>query len=53
MTGAIYLIAGIVIILAGMVLIGWQRRRVLGSVTLFVGLNLTLLGYALLRGMGE
>ncbi len=51
--GIIYLIAGCAIVASGIVLIGRQRRRVLGSLTLFVGFNVMLLGYALLRGMGE
>ncbi|HVL22517.1 MAG TPA: hypothetical protein VM450_00445 [Thermomicrobiales bacterium] len=50
--GVVYLLAGIGIVIAGMVQIGRNRRRVLGSLTIFVGLNLILLGYALLRGMG-
>lgn len=38
---------GIGIVLWGMVLIGRDRRRIIGSLTVFVGLNVALLGYTL------
>jgi uncharacterized membrane protein len=53
MISAIYLIAGLAVAAAGFVLIGRHRRRYLGSLTLFIGLNLILLSYALWQGIGE
>ena len=53
MIGVVYIVAGFAVVGAGMVLIGRQRRRMIGSLTLFVGFNLVLLGYALLRGLGD
>jgi uncharacterized membrane protein len=49
----IYLLVGIAVVASGIVLIGRNRRRFLGSLTIFVGLNVILLGYALIRGLGE
>jgi uncharacterized membrane protein len=49
----IYLLVGIGVVVAGIVLIGRNRRRLLGSITIFVGLNVILLGYALIRGLGD
>ena len=53
MVAALYLIAGLAISAAGLYLIGWQGRRIVGSLTLFVGLNLMLLSYALWQGIGN
>jgi len=50
---AVYLVAGLAVAAAGFVLIGRHRRRYLGSLTLFVGLNLILLSFALWQGIGE
>lgn len=53
MIAAVYLVAGLAVAAAGFVLIGRHRRRYLGSLTLFVGLNLILLSFALWQGIGE
>lgn len=45
--GTLSIIFGIGIVLWGMVLIGRDRRRFIGSLTIFVGLNVALLGYTL------
>ena len=51
MIAAVYVLVGAVVCAAGIVLIGRYRRRYLGSLTLFVGLNLILLGYAFWQGL--
>ena len=53
MIAVLYFIAGLAVAAAGFVLIGRHRRRYLGSLTLFVGLNLILLSFALWQGIGE
>jgi hypothetical protein len=49
----IYMIVGIGVVVAGIVHIGRNRRRFIGSLTIFVGLNVVLFGYALLRGIDD
>lgn len=45
--GILAIIFGIGVVLWGMVLIGRDRRRFIGSLTVFIGLNVGLLGYTL------